>query len=298
MVIGAPNEPAQQADEDSGLPAISVVTPSFNQGDLVEMTLCSVLDQGFRRLEYVVIDGGSTDDSVDVISRHDEHLAFWVSEPDGGYADAVNKGFAHTTGEIMCWVNSSDVQYPWTLDTVARIFRDLPEVSWIVGLPTKLGDSAGPKSVGRSVFNIYDVLAGDYRWLQQESVFWRRGLWERAGGGLNADLRLAADFDLWLRFFDLAQLYHVNTVLGGFRVHGDRLGAGERYAPEAARLVSEFAARQDRRTLLRARIIRAAGARYGQSHALAKVLAKLDLCPWYRHPRVVFDFPRNRWTVV
>lgn len=298
MMESARQEPERPTDEGGTLPTISVVTPSFNQSDFVEATLRSVVSQGYHPLEYVVIDGGSTDGSVDIIEGFAEHLAYWVSEPDNGHAHALNKGFARTSGDIMCWINSSDVQYPWTLETVSQIFSDLPEVEWIMGLPTMLGESAGPISVGRAVFNIYDFLAGNYWGLQQESVFWRRSLWERAGGVLNTDLQFAADFDLWLRFFSFTRLYHVDTVLGGFRVHGGRLGAHDHYAPEAARLMSEFAARQDRQTLSRARIIRRVGARYGQSHILARALDGLGLCRWYRHPRVVFDFACRQWTVV
>ena len=261
-------------------PTISVVTPSFNQGEFVEATLRSVITQNDPRVEYVVIDGGSTDGSVEIIRRYEDDLAFWVSEPDRGHAAAINKGFAHTSGEIMCWINSSDLYYPWTLETVRQIFTDLPQVQWIKGLPTEFGSSAGPKGVGRNYHNRYDFLAGNYRWIQQESVFWRRSLWERAGGRLNEDLRYAADFDLWLRFFRLAELHHVTTILGGFRIHGDRLGAADKYRPEAASLLSEYTAEQDRRSMCRARMIRAVGARYGQSILLEKVFRQLDVCRW------------------
>ena len=297
MIDDARQETERPRDERGVRPTISVVTPSFDQRDFVDATLRSVVGQGYNPLEYVVIDGGSTDDSADIIARFDEHLAYWVSEPDNGHAHAVNKGFAHTSGEIMCWLNSSDMHYPWTLETVSQVFRDLPEVEWIMGLPTQFHDSTGPKSVQRDVFNVYDFLAGNYHAVQQESVFWRRSLWERAGGALNADLRFAADFDLWLRFFSLARLHHVDTVLGGFRVHGDRLGAYERYARQAQRLITAFASQQDRQTLLRARLVRATGAGHGRNQLLAKALDKLGVCPWYRHPRVVFDFARRRWTV-
>ena len=278
-------------------PTISVVTPSFNQSDYIESTLRSVITQGYPQLQYVVIDGASNDGSAEIIGRHAESLHYWVSEPDRGHADALNKGFAHTSGDIMCWINSSDVHYPWTLDTVAGIFSELPQVEWLTGVPTELGHSGGPKLVGGIARNAYDFLAGDHRWIQQESVFWRRSLWERAGGRLDASLRYAADFDLWLRFFSLAKLYHVPTVLGGFRVHGDRLGARVNYVPEAARLMSRYVDRQDRRTLRRVKAIRAVGNRFGQKYQLERVARKLSLCPWYRHARVEYDFSEGRWRV-
>ena len=129
------------------MPRIAVVTPSLNQRAFVGETLRSVLDQGYPELEYVVVDGGSTDGSVEVIQEHAGRLAWWVSEPDRGHPNAINKGFAHTNGEIMCWINSSDTYYPWTFVTVAQIFEQLPEVEWIMGIPSEFGLSGGPKKV-------------------------------------------------------------------------------------------------------------------------------------------------------
>ena len=145
-------------------PRISVVTPSFNQGEFLEATLRSVITQGYPELEYVVIDGGSTDDSVSIIERYEADLAYWVSEPDQGHAHALNKGFAKTTGEIMCWINSSDLYYPWTLETVAEIFSQLPQVDWIMGMSSIFDVCGRPRVVASaSGVNVYDVLAGHYR---------------------------------------------------------------------------------------------------------------------------------------
>ena len=115
-------------------PRISVITPSYNQGEYLEATLRSVLDQDYEELEYVVIDGGSTDGSVQIIERYASRLAYWVSEPDRGHAHALNKGFERATGDILCWINSSDMYYPWTLRTVAEVFTQLPGVEWITGV--------------------------------------------------------------------------------------------------------------------------------------------------------------------
>lgn len=278
-------------------PSICVVTPSFNQREFIESTLSSVLDQAYPGLEYVVIDGGSTDGSVDVIRRHEGGLTFWSSEPDRGHAHAVNKGFARTTAEIMCWVNSSDMHYPWTLETVAQVFTDLPDVDWIIGVPSILGSQGGPKSVGPAFYNKYDFLAGDYRWVQQESVFWRRRLWDRAGGRLDDSLTCAADFDLWLRFLPLSPLCHVETVLGGWRVHDDPLGAqgGGLYERETSMLISRFAAGSDRRARRRGRLVRALAS--GRRKTAGQALHKYGVWPWYRHPRVLFDFERERWVL-
>jgi len=285
-------------DEVGGQPRISVVTPSYNQAEFLEATLRSVISQGYPDLEYVVVDGGSTDGSADLIRRYEADIDWWTSEPDDGHAHALNKGFAHTTGEIMCWINSSDLYYPWTLATVAEIFSQLPQVEWIMGVASQFDAGGRPRAVGSSYgMNVYDVLAGDYKWIQQESVFWRRRLWERAGGRLDQDLRCAGDFDLWLRFFRLTPLYSVGTVLGGFRVHDDRLGetSDNCYEREADELYGRFVASTDRGTLARARAVRLLRPR--RLTVVAESLAKAGVLPWYRHPRVQYDFEQAAWTV-
>ena len=146
-----------------------------------------------------------------------------------------------------------------------------------------------------SALNVYDILSGRYLGIQQESVFWRRGLWERAGGRLDQSLTCAADFDLWLRFYRLAPLCHVQTLLGGFRVHGDHLGdlGNGPYEREASGLHARFVASYDRQSRARARLLRFAGS-HG-SRIIGDRLNKAGILPWYRHPRAVFDFDRLTW---
>jgi hypothetical protein len=276
---------------------VSVVTPSFNQRAFIAATLDSVLSQGYGALEYVVIDGGSSDGSAEIIEGYGDRLSYWVSEPDDGLYSALNKGLSRTTGDVMAWVNSSDLYYPWTLETVAEIFSQLPEVQWIMGVPTQFSAAGGPRSVHRRYFNVYDILAGNYRWVQQESVFWRRSLWERAGGQLDESLRYAADFDLWLRFLRLTPLYHVDTVLGGWRVHDDHLGelGHGRYMSEVDALVSRFAAGADPLLRARARMVGVVGRERDHAHTVARTLRKVGVWPWYEHRRVLFDFETARW---
>jgi hypothetical protein len=186
------------------------------------------------------------------------------------------------------------MHYPWTFDTVAQVFSQLPQVEWILGVASWFDARGGPRAVSSAsgAFNVYDILAGNYRWIQQESVFWRRGLWERAGGQLDQSLTCAADFDLWLRFFRLAPLYYVPTLLGGFRVHGNRLGdtGNGLYEREARRLHSRFVASYDRRSRARAGLIRLLGPT--GSRIIGDRLNKAGILPWYSHPRAVFEGER------
>jgi glycosyltransferase involved in cell wall biosynthesis len=208
-------------------PRISVVTPSFNQAAYLEQAIDSVLSQRYPDLEYIMIDGGSTDGSIDIIRRHEKQLAYWISEPDGGHYEGVNKGFARSTGEIMGWINSDDMYCPWALRTVASVMTALPEIEWLTTVRpltwTCGGLCAGVNKIaGYSKRSLLDGchLPNEQRffgWIQQESTFWRRSLWERAGGVLRTQFRLAADFDLWARFYDHTDLYAVDSPLGGFR---------------------------------------------------------------------------------
>ena len=200
-------------------PRISMVTPSYNQAAWVERTLFSVLNQPANGIEYIVVDGNSTDGTIDILETYRSRLNHLIIGPDSGMYEAINKGFARSSGDIMGWINSDDMLHPNALTTVLRIFDDLPEVEWITGC--------------RSVFDEQDccvatepapswsqakVMAGDYQWIQQESTFWRRGLYERAGGFVETKYKLAGDFDLWNRFFGHAELYSTDALLGGFRV--------------------------------------------------------------------------------
>jgi len=203
----------------TNLPKISIVTPSYNQGQFLEQTICSVLDQNYPNLEYVIIDGGSTDNSVEIIKKYSSRLAYWVSEPDKGHANGLNKGFSKTSGEIMAWLNSDDKYLPWTFEVVAEVFTAFPDVNWIVGT-NAWWDKNGRLMTARSVYkNIYDYLLGNFKWIQQESVFWRRGLWEKAGGKINEEYKNMVDGELWCKFFLIDKLYHMNCILSGYRDH-------------------------------------------------------------------------------
>jgi len=200
-------------------PKISIVTPSFNQAQYLEETILSVINQNYPNLEYIIIDGGSTDNSVEIIKKYEKHLAYWVSEPDNGHGDALNKGFSKATGEIMAWLNSDDKYLPWTLYTVNEIFSKHEAVNWLTGIQGRFNKKGVITHTGMVKKNVYDYILKDYKWIQQESTFWRRSLWEKAGAKINNSYKLMVDGELWSRFFLLDELWHLDAVIGGYRVH-------------------------------------------------------------------------------
>ncbi|MFT3767660.1 MAG: glycosyltransferase family 2 protein [Minicystis sp.] len=230
------------------LPRITVVTPAYQQIAYIEETLRSVVEQGYPDLELIVLDGGSTDGTVDVIRRYESKIAHWQSARDKGPYDAVERGFARATGEVLCWLNSSDVYFPWTLRTVGSLFAELPEVEWITSLqPVRADVTAMCAIIGRDPgFSREAFLDGRFighrpalrtvgqrGWIQQEATFWRRSLWERSGGTIG-QYKLAADFNLWARFYEHADLVGVDAPLALFRVHPEqRSGHMDRYCAEA-----------------------------------------------------------------
>lgn len=230
---------------------ISIVTPSFNQAALLERTIVSVLESAAgcgAELEYIIVDGGSTDGSKEIIERYSDKLAWWCSEPDGGQYAAINKGFSKATGDVLAWLNSSDVYLPWTLSTVREIFQQFPEMQWTTSL-RKLciqedGSFEGMQKMagfaGRLFYLGKHGGPDNSDFIQQESCFWRRELWESIGGKIPDRCRFAADFHLWAEFFRKAPVYGLDAPLAGFRFHGDSRSTENRYAEEVGTLVREW----------------------------------------------------------
>jgi hypothetical protein len=187
-----------------------------------------VLSQDYPNLEYIVMDGGSTDNSKEVIEKYAKDLSYWQSKPDKGQYFAIEDGFNRGTGEIMAWLNSDDKYHPGALWRVADVFTACKYVHWITGRPTAWSSSGQMLWVSKDlpVWTLESLQREQGRELfpQQESTFWRGSLWKEAGAYLATDLKLAADFELWIRFFRFAQLYTVDALLGGYREHGDQKG--------------------------------------------------------------------------
>lgn len=198
-------------------PKITVVTPNYNKAGYLEKTIHSVLSQNYPNLEYIIIDGGSTDGSVDIIKKYEDKLAYWISEPDKGMYYAIKKGFEHSTGEILAWIGSDDLYHPGSFYTIAQVFSECPEVSWLVGAQTHFDEEGRTVKVESSpYFNHLNFLMHQFQWVQQESTFWRRSLYEKVGG-IKTDYKLAGDFNLWMLFSRHEKMYVIDALLGGFR---------------------------------------------------------------------------------
>ncbi len=218
------------ADADQ-LPLISVVTPCLNQGQYLEQCIESILGQGYPNLEYIVMDGGSSDGSVRIIKKYSHLLAHWQSKPDAGQYAAIAEGFSRCRGQVMTWLNADDIMYPGTLFAVAAIFLCRPDVQWITGIPNSLSPD------GRCVHVLSSLpLWSQQRYfekrfftpfIQQEGTFWRRSLWEAAGGCLRTELKMAGDLELWTRFFRHSKLHSVDLTLALFRQHAGQKTAGD-----------------------------------------------------------------------
>jgi hypothetical protein len=222
-----------KATPPSPAPTISIVTPSLQQGRFIARTLYSVLEQQYPALEYVVQDGGSTDKTLDVLEAFAPLLTCWVSESDDGQADAINRGFAQTSGEIMCWLNSDDLLLPGSLAYVARYFAEHPEVDVVYGYRLMIDVDDG--QIGAWILPAHSGLAltlADH--IPQETVFWRRRIWDATGGHVDPSFTYALDWDLLLRFHAAgAKMACAPRYLGAFRVHEEQKSARAQDAAEA-----------------------------------------------------------------
>ena len=262
---GWPRPPATPAAFPAHMPSgrpwpkISVVTVTRNQAAYFPGTLDSVLDQGYPNLEYIVLDGASSDETPQLLQRYAARLAYSVSERDEGQADALNKGFARSTGEIMTWLNSDDRYLPDTLRRVALAFDTQPEAQLVAGgcalvhgfdpLPKHIHHCRFPNQEVTSL-PLEKILDVDQHWLKgdffyQPEVFWRRSLWEQSGASVRKDLYYSMDYELWVRFAAAgAKLLPIAESLVLFRLHDAQKthGADEPFVPELRRINAELRA--------------------------------------------------------
>lgn len=221
----------------SPLPLVSIVTPSFNQVQYLEQTISSVLEQDYPHIEYWIMDGASTDGSVEIIQKYASRLAGWVSEKDNGQADAVNKGFRRATGEIVGWLNSDDLYYPSAIANAVKAFQEHPEAS-IVFSDVNSIDSEG-NAFNRMRFGdwkLKDLM--QFKIISQPGVFMRRAVLEDAGY-LDLDYHFLLDVELWLRMAAIAEPFYVpNAVWSAARMHGEAKNHAQalKFGPEAFKI--------------------------------------------------------------
>jgi len=203
-------------------PRISVITPSYNQGPFLEQTIRSVLLQGYPNLEYIVIDGGSSDESVEIIRKYERFLAHWVSEPDRGQSHAINKGFQLATGQIMCWLNSDDYYLPGTLETVGTILGDGTGIFALVGHCVQVYADGRPPTRSEGRFEGLSRLLQFWKGyhMHQPSIFWRREVFEKVGF-LNEQQHYIMDFDYWVRIARHYKFENIDHELSCATYHKD-----------------------------------------------------------------------------
>ncbi len=205
-------------NEDPSWPKISIVTPSFNQSQFLERTILSVLNQNYPNLEYIIIDGGSTDGTAYIIKKYEKYLVYWVSEKDNGQADAINKGFSKSTGKILAYINSDDTYNPGAFLKIAEAFNKNPKADLVFG--------------NVNYIDTYDNLIGECRFtnfnfttliyeggnLHQPGTFWIREMYDKVNG-FNSNYIFCMDFDFFCRVAKKGNMVHARGFFANFRIH-------------------------------------------------------------------------------
>ena len=232
---------------------VSIISPSYNQARFLEATMRSVLEQDYPDVEYIVVDGGSTDGSRELIQKYASRLAWWVSEPDRGQTDAINKGFGRATGQILAWINSDDTYLPGAISEAVAYLQDHPEVGMVYGDANLIDEND-------AVLGPFPARQTDYARLLQGSVhipqqasFFRAELWRQVGP-LDPSFYFAMDYDLWVRLAKISRLAYTPRLWANFRLHGQaKTAAGDdRCYPEMLKVYRREGGRPFSRLWLKA----------------------------------------------
>jgi glycosyltransferase involved in cell wall biosynthesis len=222
---------------------VTIITPSFNQAAYLEQTILSVLEQDYSHIEYIVVDGASTDNSVEIIKKYESKLAYWVSEKDNGQADAINKGFARATGEIIAWLNSDDYYLAGTISAAVKIFDEYPEVLLVYGNMLAVDEHGKTfNTLNYKQLTLEDLLC--FQIIGQPAVFMRRAALQTTSG-LDPAFHFLLDHHLWIRLAQQGKILHVPQTWAAARYHAEaknRAKAAE-FGREAFRILD--AAAQD-----------------------------------------------------
>lgn len=219
-------------------PLVSIITPSFNQGKFLEETILSVLNQDYENIEYIVVDGDSTDNTLEIIKKYQSRLAWWISESDKGQTEAINKGFNRANGQILAWLNSDDVYHPGAVREAVNYLLENPQVGMVYGDLDFIDENG--KVIGK--FNAAQTdltkLRRGFVHIPQPSAFFRTDLWKKIGP-LDASFFFAMDYDLWTRLASVSELkYLPGRSWAKFRLHSDgkTINSDDRCWPEMLRV--------------------------------------------------------------
>ena len=222
----------------TNLPLVSIITPSFNQAQYLEATIQSVLGQDYPRLEYIIVDGGSTDGSAAVIKKYEGRLAWWVSEQDKGQTDAINKGFNRANGEILAWLNSDDTYNPGAVSAAVKFLMDNPEIAMVYADCDFINEQGGVIGKFNSAQTDHRRLREGYVHIPQQTMFFRAKYWKELGP-LDPSFYFAMDYDLWTRISARAPIKYLRgQTWANFRIHnfGKTSSADDRCWPEMLRV--------------------------------------------------------------
>jgi len=222
----------------TNLPLVSIITPSFNQAQFLEQTIQSVLGQDYPQIEYIIVDGGSTDGSVDMIKKYEGRLAWWVSEQDQGQTDAINKGFAHSKGEVLAWINSDDTYNPRAVGQAVKYLIENPDVAMVYADCNFINEAGQVIGKFNSKQTDYRRLREGYVHIPQQTMFFRAKYWQELGP-LDPSFYFAMDYDLWTRIASKAPIkYLAGQTWANFRIHdlGKTTTHDDRCWPEMLRV--------------------------------------------------------------
>jgi len=218
-------------------PLVTIVTPSYNQAVYIEETIQSVLNQDYKNIQYIIIDGASTDGTVNIIEKHKKRISKWVSESDQGQTDAINKGFSLAEGEIIGWLNSDDTLLPHAVSEAVQYLSDHPAVGLVYGDANYIDE--GSEVIGKfpAAQTTLEKLQRGYVHIPQQASFFRKSLWDQVGP-LDPSFYFAMDYDLWVRLASVSEIKYLARLWANFRLHADAktISADDHCWPEMLRV--------------------------------------------------------------